>query len=118
LKNEEKLDKILVFHKNNRNIGDLFEVKFKIYNYLNQNEQIIKTISKTIEIKFIKQIAKTEFDGQFQKNCSKTESITLSFYCFSFVDGIVSLSIPPLAFGFFVASYTFGGISLSSFEQV
>jgi hypothetical protein len=49
LKTEEKLDNILVFHKNNRNIGDLFEVIFKIYNYVNQNEEIIKTISKTIE---------------------------------------------------------------------
>jgi len=115
LKTEEKLDKALILHKDNNKIGDLFEVKYKIYNYLNQNDQIIKTISKPIEKKFIKQIEKTEFDGQFQKNCTKTQFITFGLQFLSIAGSIASVSIPPLSLGFFLASYAFGGISLSSF---
>jgi len=69
LKVEEKLDKLFVLHENSKNIGDLFEVKYKIYNYLNQNEKIIKTISIPYEKKFIKQIEKGEFDGQSKSKC-------------------------------------------------
>ena len=69
LKVEEKLDKLFVLHENSKNIGDLFEVKYKIYNYLNQNEKIIKTISIPYEKKFIKQIEKDEFDGQSKSKC-------------------------------------------------
>jgi len=69
LKIEEKLEKLFELHKDNKNIGDLFEIKYKIFNYLNQEEKIIKTISIPVEKKFIKQIEKTEFDGQSQNKC-------------------------------------------------
>ncbi len=115
LKIEEKLDRGLVLHKDNENIGDLFEVKFKIYNYLNQNEQIIKTISKPVEKKFIKQIEKKEFDGQFQANCTKTQLITCGLMMASIVGFFASATIPPLCLGFFFSTGVFNGISLSSF---
>ena len=37
VKIEEVLDKVLLLNKNNNNIGDLFEVKYKVYNYYWRN---------------------------------------------------------------------------------
>ena len=110
LKMEEKLDKVLVLHKDNRDIGDLFEVKFKIYNYLNQKDKIIKIISKPIEKKFIKQIEKQKFDGQFQKNCSIVEYYSASLGFISFFGACLSMTIPPLSLGSFAVGVISFGI--------
>ena len=107
LKTEEKFDQVLVLHKDNKNIGDLFEVKFKIYNYLNQNDKIIKTISKPVEKKFIKQIEKKEFDLNFQ---FKVQIISFVLGCASYI-GL--LCMPPLSLGFLTAEAAFTGITLS-----
>ena len=44
LKIDEKWEQRLVLKKENKNIGDLFHIKFKIYKYLNQNGEIIKNL--------------------------------------------------------------------------
>ena len=68
---EEKWEKNLIINNNNKAIGDLFDVKYKIYNYYNKNGKIIKTITKPIEKKFIKQLKKKEYDGKFEEKCGK-----------------------------------------------
>ncbi len=114
VKAEEKLDKVLILHKDNKNIADLFEVKIKTYNFFNKDEKIIKTISKPIEKKFIKQIEKKEYDGHFQKKCLKTQLITGGLGFVAMICTFSSLSFPPLCLGFLITSEIFYSISISS----
>lgn len=43
-------------------------IKLKTYNYINQNGNIIKSLSKAIDKKFIKKITKKEFEKKFKNN--------------------------------------------------
>ena len=38
----------------NKNLGDLFDVKFKVYQYYNEKGEFVKSISKPVNKKFIK----------------------------------------------------------------
>ena len=98
-------------HKDNKNIGDLFEVKIKTYNFFNKDEKIIKTISKPIEKKFIKQIEKKEYDGHFQEKCLKAQLITGGLGFVSMICTFSSLSFPPLCLGLLITSEIFYSIS-------
>ena len=69
IKVEEKSERLMVINKDNENLGDLFDVKFKVYSYHNEIGKIVKSISKPVSKKYIKQIEKKEYDGKFQKNC-------------------------------------------------
>ena len=73
LEKEEKEDQLFILDKNNKNKGKLFQCKIKIYKYYNnESNDPIKTIwfpDKTTKPKFIKEITKKEYDGQFQRNC-------------------------------------------------
>jgi GTP-binding protein EngB required for normal cell division len=122
---EEKWEQFLVLHKDNRNIGDLYNVKFKIYNYLNQNGDIIKSISHPVDKKHIKQLEKKEYDGKFQNNCKKaffaSDLIGIASFC-----GTLALETicPPVAtallaleltsFGVWTGSAVIGGIKTAS----
>ena len=39
----------------NKNLGDLFDAKFKVYIYYNEKGEIVKSISKPVDKKFIKE---------------------------------------------------------------
>ena len=101
----------MLINKENKNVGDLFNVKYKIYNYLNQKGNIIKTICKPIEKKFIKQISKKEYDGKFQKNCEKivktTGIITIALY-------LGTLALVPICPSFSLLYLFFGTWGTSS----
>ena len=68
VKLDEKWDKILILDKKNENIGDLYDVKYKIFNYLNQKGKIIKSIYKPIDKKFIKKLDKKVYDEIIKVN--------------------------------------------------
>lgn len=89
-----KSERMMILNKENNNIGDLYNVELKVYNYINKKGKIIKTIAKPIKKEFIKQILKKEFDGKFQDNGLKvvqasgiissvgmTASILIGFFC-------------------------------------
>lgn len=65
---EEKWEQVMILNDSNRNIGDLFDVKFKIYSFYNQKGIKIKTISKPVEKKFIKKLEKFEYDKKFEES--------------------------------------------------
>ena len=94
---EEKREQVMILNDKNRNIGDLFDVKFKIYSFYNQKGVKIKTISKPVEKKFIKKLEKKEYYGKFQESCSniyqKSSVITFA----SFILGTSLVSFCPIA---------------------
>ena len=65
IKTEEKNEKVMIINKSNKNLGDLFDVKYKVYYYYNEKGEKVKTISRPINKIFIKQMQKKEFDGKF-----------------------------------------------------
>ena len=98
VKIEEVFDKVLLLNKNNNNIGDLFEVKYRIYNYYNQKGKMIKKIAKPIEKKFIKQLEKTEYDGKVQNTCNKVIWTADVIGIISFIGTIALEAVcPPVA---------------------
>ena len=118
VKIEEKREKNLIINNDKKEIGDLYDVKYKIYNYYNQSGKIIKTISKPIEKKFIKQLNKKEYDGNFQKNCLKVmfgvniTGIVLYIGALSVVPFCPPISLCLLNVGFISnATAYIGGIS-------
>jgi len=92
LKIDEKWEQRLALKKENKNIGDLFNIKFGIYNYLNQNGKIIKTISISVNKEFIKQLEKKEYNGKFQINCLKAFCISNSISIASII-GLLHLRL-------------------------
>lgn len=70
LKVEEKWEQLLIKNKDNQNLGDLFDVKFKVYQYYNEKGEIKKSISKPIDKKFIKKMERKVYT-KFQKNLEK-----------------------------------------------
>lgn len=56
---EIKREKNMILSKENKNIGNLCDVIYKIYHYYNEKGEIKKSISKPISKKFIKQVEKT-----------------------------------------------------------
>ena len=116
VKIEEVLDKVLLLNKNNNNIGDLFEVKYKVYNYYNQNGEIIKKIAKPIEKKFIKQLVKTEYDGKFQETCDNVTITSGIISIFSVIGGLALLTICPQATNaLMVVGFSSGSITEGSY---
>ena len=63
----EKWEEIFLLKDKNAKKGDLINVNIKTYNYYNKEGSIIKTLSKPIQQKFIKQLTKEEYESQFQK---------------------------------------------------
>jgi len=103
---EEKWEKNLIIKDNNKNVGDLFDVKYKVYNYYNQNGKIIKTIAKPIEKKFIKQLSKKEYDGKFQEICGKVGAGTVITGLALYLGALSLMPIcPPISFYLFMSSY-------------
>lgn len=64
---EIKWEKNMILIEGNENIGNIFDVEYKIYKYYNEKGEIKKTISKPISKKFIKQVEKKEYDGVLKK---------------------------------------------------
>ena len=85
---ETKCEKLMILKKENKNIGDLYDVEYKIYHYYNEKGEIKKSISKPINKKFIKQLEKTQFDKNFVKNC-------MNIFCIS---GLVEFCAIPCVF--------------------
>ena len=120
---EDKEDQLFILDKTNKNKGKLFQCKIKIYKYYNnESNDPIKTIwfpDKTTKPKFIKEIAKNEYDGKFQKNCQ----IAGKAFGFGFVGswvagfscGIGSTFCPPLTVGFIIFWFTAAGSWFGAF---
>ena len=115
IKIEEKTEKVMIISKSNENLGDLFDVKFKVYYYYNEKGKKVKTISIPINKTFIKKIEKKEFDGTFQDNCTKTQLISGAV---GLAAGICSIGLaffcPPAALGALAITYLADGVSLGS----
>jgi hypothetical protein len=111
IKVEEKSEQLMVLNKDNENLGDLFDVKFKVYNYYNEKGKIVKSISKPVSKKYIRQIEKKECDGKFQKYCAATLVISC-ISCFVTL-GLASIC-PPVTFGAAFFGFTSLGISAGS----
>lgn len=115
LKIDEKWEQRLVLKKGNKNIGDLFNIKFKIYKYLNQNGEIIKTIAIPVNKEFIKQLEKKEYNGKFQINCLKAFLVTNSISIASIIGSLVLEAIcPPVATALLVLELSSYGASIGS----
>ena len=105
----------MILNDKNRNIGDLFDVKFKIYSFYNQKGIKIKTISKPIEKKFIKKLEKKEHDEKFDESCIniylKSGAVTLA----SYIIGVSLTSFCPIAsLGFFCLEFIGATVSVGS----
>ncbi len=112
---EIKWEKNMILNKENENIGNLFDVEYKIYQYYNEKGEIKKTISKPISKTFIKQVEKKEYDGMFQENCLKTQKVSLGVYIVSGVIGYALLSVcPPAALFALGVTIISSGIDLGS----
>ena len=66
IKTEEKNEKVMIINKSNENLGDLFDVKYKVYYYYNEKGEKVKTISRPINKIFIKQIQKKNLMENFK----------------------------------------------------
>ena len=112
---EEKWDKLLIVNKENRNVGDLYDVKYKVYSYYNNKNDVIKVISKPIDKKFIKTLEKTEYDGHFQKNCDKVKFASATIITPSWLGGVALLAFcPPAAAALFGIELIAGSVMLVS----
>ena len=105
----------MLLDKDDHNLGHLYDVKFKIYKYMNKEGKIIKTIDKPIDKVEIRKITKTEYDGKFQEAGLKTMTGTSAAGAVCYVVGAVSAFFcPPLAIGAFLLGSLSGAVSLSS----
>lgn len=112
---EIKREKNMILSKENKNIGNLYDVIYKIYHYYNEKGEIKKSISKPISKKFIKQVEKTEYDGMFQKNCVTAVVVSGSVGLLSFACTIpLAFLSPPAALGAFVVGIVSSGIDIGS----
>ena len=112
---DEKTQKLMLLNEFNKNLGDLYEVKYKVYHYYNEKGKEVKTITKPVKKTFIKQIKKNEYDGEFQKNCWTTTVISGGI---TFLAGLgtVALAIfcPPAALGALAIGVISGGVEIGS----
>ena len=110
-----KTEQLMLLDKNDHNLGYLYEVKFKIYKYMNKEGKIIKTIDKPIEKTEIRKITKTEYDGKFQEGGIKTMTGTsiAGLACYA-VGAVSAFFCPPLAIGAFLLGSLSGAVSFSS----
>ena len=106
----------MIINKSNNNLGDLFDVKFKVYYYYSEKGKKVKTISRPINKIFIKQIEKKEFDGKFQDTGLTIGSAS---FMVSFTAGICSVGLtficPIAAIGALGVTYLSGGVAIGSF---
>jgi len=112
---QEKNEQLMIINKFNNNLGDLFDVKFKVYDYYNEKRKKVKTFSKPVHKTFIKQIKKNEYDGDFQKGCWITDIVSGSVGILSAI-GSASLAVicPPAAICAAVLCGVSGAVSLGS----
>ena len=64
---KEKTEQLMIINKSNNNLGDLFDVKFKVYDYFNEKGKKVKSISRPVYKTFIKQIKKKNMMVNFKK---------------------------------------------------
>ena len=79
----EKWEEFFLLKDKNAEKGDLINVNIKTYDYYNKDGNIIKTLSKPIQQKLIKQLTKKEYESQFKKNpiiVDIAQGVMLSFY--------------------------------------
>ena len=79
----EKWEEFFLLKDKNAEKGDLINVNIKTYEYYNKDGNIIKTLSKPIQQKLIKQLTKKEYESQFKKNpiiVDIAQGAMLSFY--------------------------------------
>ena len=102
---EEKWEEIMILHKDNQNVGDLFNVKFKVKNYLSQIGKVIKKISIPIEKQFIKQLDKKENNMKFRNICENIGVIS-GYIVIPSIVGSLSTAIlcPPIFTAFLITS--------------
>jgi len=106
----------MLLNKENNNIGDLYNVQYKIYNYINKKGEIIKTISKPIKKEFTKQILKKEFDENFQDNCRKVSEDSMIIGSIGMIAGsILSCYCPPVMIGILIFFGACNSVLLGSF---
>ena len=116
---EEKREQVMILNDKNKNIGDLFDVKFKIYSFYNQKGIKIKTISKPVEKKFIKKLEKYEYDGKFQDSCFNIEIKSAVVSITSNIIGVSLVSFCPIASLCFFSLGTIGlTATLGSFAGI
>jgi GTPase SAR1 family protein len=115
MKTEEKTEKLMIINKNDRNLGDLYDVKYKVFRYYNEKGKEVKVISRPIDKKFIKQIKKNEYDGEFQENCWKTTGISSGIGVVACV-GTFALAFfcPPAAMAALAIEYIAAGVEVGS----
>ena len=115
---------MLLVNKENRNVGDLYDVKYKVYSYYNNKNDVIRVITKPVDKKFIKTLEKTQYDGHFQEKCDKVDFISSSITSASGIGGLVLLSFcPPAAAALFgieiIASCVmFGSMAASKIKSL
>ena len=116
IKVEEKSEPLMILNKDNENLGDLFDVKFKVYSYYNEKGKIVKSISKPISKKYIKQLERKEYDGKFQENCGIAYGISVITTLFSLIGiGIGTIGVcPPVAFTGIFGIFTSGVVHIGS----
>ena len=108
-------ERLMILNKDNQNIGDLFDVKFKVYKYMNKKGKNIKTITKPIEKKFIKQITKQEYDGEFQKTTGKVSFVSGIIGIASIASGaVLSFFCPPAGIALMAVGYISDAVGVSS----
>ena len=115
MKTEEKMEKLMIINKYDRSLGDLYDVKFKVFRYYNEKGKEVKVISRPINKTFIKQIKKKEYDGEFQDNCWKTTEISGYVTAIAGV-GTMALAFfcPPAALAALAIGYIAEGVQLGS----
>ena len=115
---EIKKEKLMILRKENKNLGDLFDVEFKIYHYYNEKGEIKKSISKPIKKTFIKQLEKNEYDGKFQENCDSV-MIVSGFGVIGGAVGLIGFAslCPPVALSALVIGALSYAVNLGSFAS-
>ena len=108
----------MIINKGKQNLGDLFDVKFKVYQYYNEKGEIVKSISKPVDKKPIKQMERKEYTGKFQKNCKPIfmTSFGVNVASLAGVSGFC-LFCPPIAFCSLALWFVSGVVShISAYE--
>ena len=67
IKKEKKNEKVMIINKSNKNLGDLFDVKYKVYYYYNEKGKKVKTISRPIKKNLLNKYKKKNLMENFKR---------------------------------------------------
>ena len=117
---EEKNEEIMILNKDNKKIGNIYDIKFKIYNYYNQDGKIIQKISYPIEKNLIKEGVKNKSNNYIDLGMGICIGVGVTSFvslCSSF---ICVFFCPPAAFislGIFITN-GFIGTGVLAYDEL